>query len=150
MAKTIELTPKATKWIFIVNGTINLALGISQILQADSMGTWGSVLGTILVLAGPLMIIYGVILFNPVNKLTPKVHVDENGILIKEDIHKGQRRIDWGNVKEITYKSFELNFLLNDNNIEKVSLHTNGDISIEIKKTIRQFADDRQIRIIGG
>jgi len=76
--------------------------------------------------------------------------VDENGILIKEDIHKGQRRIDWGNVKEITYKSFELNFLLNDNNIEKVSLHTNGDISIEIKKTIRQFADDRQIRIIGG
>jgi len=150
MTKTIELTPKATKWIFIFNGTINSVIGISQLLRTDSMTTWGSVLGIILAFTGPLMILYGIILFNSGNKLTPRVNVDENGILIKTDIHKGQRKIDWENVKEITYKPFELSFLLKNDDVETVNLQTNGAISIVIKKTIRQFADDRQIRVIGG
>jgi HSP20 family molecular chaperone IbpA len=76
--------------------------------------------------------------------------VDENGILIKEDIHKGQRKIDWKNIKEITYRPFELNFHLTDNNTETVILTTNGEISVDVKRTIREFADGRQIKIVGG
>ena len=150
MKKTIELTSKWTKWMFIINGTINSAIGTNQLLLSDSMPNWGAILGIILVLAGPLMIIYGVILFYPTNKLTPKVQIDETGIMITEGIHKKQIKIDWTNVKEITYKAFELNFLLNDSNTEIVNLQTNAETSIEIKKTLRHFADDRQIEIIGG
>ena len=147
---TIELTPKTTKWIFLFNGIINSGLGLRQLSTADSWTSWGSVLGLVLIIAGPLMIIYGVILFNRTNKLTPKVQVDDNGITVKADIHKGQRQIAWRNVKEITYKPFELNFHLTDNSIETVNLSTSGEISLDIKKTIRQFADDRQIKIVGG
>jgi hypothetical protein len=147
---TIELTPKTTKWIFVFNGIINSGLGLRQLSVADSWTSWGSVLGLLLTITGPLLLIYGLILFNRANKLTPKVQVDNDGITIKEDIHKIQRRIDWRNVREINYKPFELNFHMTDNNTETVNLSTNGEISLNIKKTIRQFAEDKQIKIVGG
>lgn len=150
MINTIELTPKSTKWIFVFNGIINSALGLRQLYTADSWTSWASILGLLLIIAGPLLLIYGLILFSRTNKLTPKVQVDNNGIIIKEDLHKGQRQIDWKNIKEITYQPFELNFHLTDNNTETVNLATNGDISIDVKRLIRQFADDRQIKIVGG
>lgn len=150
MTRTIELTPKSTKWIFVINGIINTGLGLRHLSISESWTHWTSLLGLLLIIAGPLMFIYGLVLFGRTNKLTPKIQVDENGILVKEDIHKKQRRIDWKNIKEITYRPFELNFLLADDNTEKVILTTNGEISIEVKKTIREFADERQIKIVGG
>jgi hypothetical protein len=150
MTKTIELTPKSTKWIFVVNGVINSGLGIRQILAADSWTNWGSILGLLLIVVGPLMVMYGLILFVPESRLTPKIKVDENGIFIKEDIHKVKRLIDWKNIKEITYRPYELNFHLADNNTETVNLATNREISIKVKRTIREFADGRQIKIVGG
>lgn len=150
MTKTIELTPKTAKWIFIFNGIVQTALGLRHLSTSDSLTVWGSVLGLLLVIAGPISLIYGLILFNQTNRLTPKVQVDDNGIKIKQDFYKRQRTIEWGKVKEITYKSFELNFHLKDNNIETVNLSTTGEISLDIKRTIRQFADERQIKILGG
>jgi hypothetical protein len=150
MTKTIELTPKSTKWIFLFNGITNSAIGLQQLLTTDSWAGWGSLFGIVLIVAGPLMLIYGAILFSRTNKLTPKIKVDEIGILIKEDIHKGQIKIDWENVKEITYRPFELNFHLTDNSTETVNLTTSGEISVDVKRTIREFADGKQIRIVGG
>ncbi len=150
MRKSIALTPNATKWSYIISGTINLALGISHFLKAASLTNWESIVGAFIGIAGILVILFGVFSSNPANKLMPMVQVDETCILVKEDLHKRERKIDWKNIKEITYKSFELDFLLDDNNREIINLRTNGEISIEIKKTIRRFAGDRQIKIIGG
>ncbi len=150
MTKTIELTPKTTKWILIINGLINTGIGISQIYIADSWTSWGFLLGLLLIVAGPLFIMYGIVLFSRTNKLIPKIQVDKNGILIKEDIHKGQRKIDWENLKEITYGPFELNFHLSDNKTETVILDTNAAISVDVKRTIREFAEGRPIKIVGG
>ena len=147
---TIELTPKTTKWIFLFNGIVNSGVGLRLLLTADSWTSWTSILGLLLIIAGLLLFIYGIILFNRTNKLTPKVQIDDTGITIKEDLHKKQRQIDWRSVKEISYKPFELNFHLTDNNIETVNLSTSGEISLDIKKTIRHFADERQIKIVGG
>lgn len=150
MEKIIELTPKTTKWIYLVNGLVNCFVGYLQFLRRDSWTNWATILGIVLVIAGPIMITYSLILFNSRNKLTPKVQLDETGISIKQDIHKRLVRIEWINIKEITYKSFELTFQLVDGEIETVSLPTNAETSITIKKTIRQIADDRQLKIIGG
>lgn len=95
MTKIIELTPKSTKWIFVINGIIYTGLGLRQLSISESWTHWTSIIGLLLIVAGPLMFTYGLILFGQTNKLTPKIQVDENGILIKENIHKGQRRIDW-------------------------------------------------------
>jgi hypothetical protein len=150
MKRTIELTPKYTKWIFIFNGIVNTAIGINMILQSNTWMHWTSIVNILLIIGGPVLFVYGIILFGPFKKLTPKVQVDDQGLFIKKDIHKKEINIDWANVKEITYKSFELDFLLNDNNIETVNLPTTAAISIEIKNTVRKFSDEKQIKIIGG
>lgn len=150
MKKTIELTPKFTKWGFVINGTVNTAIGLNLVLQADTWLHWVTIGGIFLVLAGPILVIYAIILFNPNNKITPKVQLDEKGIYIKQDLHKRALKIDWSNIKEIAYKTFELDFLLNNHNTETVSLQTTAEISIEIKKAIRKLADGKQINIIGG
>ena len=89
-------------------------------------------------------------LVNTFSKQAPKVMVDENGFYIKPDVLKKRIVIDWANVKEITYKTFEIDFLLNSNEVEIVNLPTSPDKSIEVKKAIREFAGSAQINIIGG
>ena len=150
MRETIELTPKSTRWIFVINGVINSVLGLRLLLTTDSWMNWSSILGLLLIVAGPLMLMYGLILFGRNNRLIPQIQVGENEILIKEDIHKIQRRVDWQNIKQITYSPFELIFHLTDNNTETVSLTSNEKISMAVKTTIRRFADGRQIKIVGG
>ena len=150
MKKTIELTPKFTKWGFIFNGIFNTAIGINLLFQSDSWFHWTSILAIFLVIAGPMVLIYGIILFNPFNKFAPKVQIDDQGLLIKNDIHKKLIKIDWEDIQEITYKTFELDFLLNNNNMVTVNLPTTANKSVEIKRTIRNFTEMKNIKIIGG
>lgn len=150
MYRTIELTPKSTKWIYLFNGLVNTAIGINILVQSESWIHWSSILSILLVIAGPLLFVYGIILFYPSNKLTPTIQIDKQGLNINRDIFKKAVQIDWTNIKEITFKSFELDFKLDDNNIESVNLPTTAEKSIEIKKIISDFCDKKQIKIIGG
>ena len=150
MKRIIELTPKSTKWIFLFNGAVNTAIGINIILELNSWIHWTSILGFILIVAGPILFFYGLILFNSSNKLNLRIEVNEQGLKINRDIFKKVISIDWTDIKEITYKSFELDFKLDNNRIEIVNLPTTADKSIEIKKTIREYCDRKKITIIGG
>ena len=151
MKKTIELTPKSTKWIYIFNGIANTFVGINTLLLGDVLNHWIFLtIALSLVIVGPTSFIYAIILFNPYGKIAPSVQIDEKVILIKSDLHKRAQSIQWESIKEITYKSFELDFLLLDNKSEKITLPTSAAISIDIKKTIREFAGAKQINIIGG
>lgn len=96
------------------------------------------------------MFFYGLILFSPSNNLNPKISINEQGLIIKEDIFKKVISIDWTDIKEITYKTFELDFLLINNNMVTVNLPTTANKSVEIKKTIRNFSEQKNIKIIGG
>lgn len=150
MTRIIELTPKSTKWFFLFNGVVNTAIGINSILQVNSWIHWTSILGIILVVGGPILFFYGLILFSPSNKLNPKIAINEQGLVIKGDIFKEVISIDWTDIKEITYKTFELEFLLNENNLVTVNLPTTANKSVEIKKTIRNFSEQKHIKINGG
>ena len=150
MTKTIELTPKSTKWIYVMNGVILSGIGLRQLYSIDSWTHWTSILGLLLIICGPLFFIYGMILFSVTNRLTPKIRVDANGVLIKESIRTEQKIVDWKNVREIIYSPYELNFHFIDNHTETVNLRTSKAISVDVKKTIREFADGRQIKIVGG
>lgn len=150
MKKTIELMPKSTKWFFVFNGVVNTAIGINLLFQSDSWIHWTSILSAFLIIAGPMLLVYGIFLFNPFNKLVPKVQIDDHGLLIKNDIHQREIKIDWKDIHEITFKTFELNFLLFDDHTVSVNLPTTANKSVEIKKNIRNFSEQKNIKIIGG
>ena len=150
MKKTIELTPKSTKWFFVYNGVVNTAIGINALLSTNSWIHWTSILGIILIVSAPILLIYGLILFRPSNKLIPRITINERGLIIKGDIFKKVISVDWTDVREITYRSFALDLKLSDNSIKTLNLPTTADKSIEIKKTIREFSDNKNIIIEGG
>jgi hypothetical protein len=150
MKKTIELTPKSTKWFFVYNGVVNTAIGINSLLLNNSWIHWTSILGIILIVSGPILFIYGLILFRPSNTIIPRITINERGLIIKGDIFKKVISIDWTDVKEITYRSFALDLKLSDKSIKTLDLPTTADKSIEIKKSIREICDNKNITIEGG
>ncbi|CAN5357859.1 hypothetical protein BH09BAC3_BH09BAC3_09690 [soil metagenome] len=156
MKKTILLTQNSngltttvSKWLFIMLGLFSVITGVRD-LTGVTLTNWGLGIGISLLLSGFLMLTLGLILFNPTNKFAPKVVIDENEIKIREDIHKRTKSIIWTDIKEITFKSFALDFLLSDNRNELIILRTNGETSVEIKKAVREIANKKSINIIGG
>ncbi len=154
MKKTILLTQNGlggtvSKWLFVIVGFSNSINGARNLTETP-LTNWGLGLGILLVASGLLMVTLGLILFNPTNMFAPKFVIDDNEIQIREDVHVKTKTIKWNDMKEITYKSFALDFLLNDNSNKLVILRTNGDTSVEIKKSIREIADKKSINIIGG
>ena len=123
--------------------------GITQ-LNKSPLNTGGVVLGIILLSIGLLIILWGIILFNPKIWFLPKVSVDENSILIREGILTKTRQTNWKDVKEITFKSFELDILRTDNSRDLIMLKTNAQTSIEVKKLLREIADRKSVMIMGG
>jgi hypothetical protein len=89
-------------------------------------------------------------LFRPSNTIIPRITINERGLIIKGDIFKKVISIDWTDVKEITYRSFALDLKLSDKSIKTLDLPTTADKSIEIKKSIREICDNKNITIEGG
>ncbi|HEY9046311.1 MAG TPA: hypothetical protein VIN08_10465 [Ohtaekwangia sp.] len=152
MKKTILLTQNGlrrtvSKWLFIILGLSNSINGVRNLTETP-LTNWG--LGILLLTSGLLIATLGLILFNPTNMFAPKFVIDDNEIQIREDVHVKTKAINWKDIKEITYKSFALDFLLNDNSNKLIILRTTGETSVEIKKSIREIADKKSISITGG
>ncbi len=143
------LNQPVTKWLFIILGLFNLVRGIAD-LVGTSLTNWSLLIGLLLAVSGLALLIFGLILFDPKNKLAPKVVVDENEISIREDIFNRTKNIKWNELKQIDFKSFALDFLFNDSRTLLVILKTTGETSKEIKKAIREMADKKSVNIIGG
>lgn len=130
--------------------------GVSQTTQGirhldDTPLTTGDIVfGGFLLLTGLLLIFLGFTLFSSTVKFSPKISVDDEKLIIREDVFKKTKIIDWKDIKEITFKSFALDILLNDNKEKLVILRTNAEVSIEVKKLVREMADRRNITVKGG
>ncbi len=84
----------------------------------------------------------GFILFNPKNKFSPKIEIDENNILIREDVYL--------RTKKIQFKSFALDFLFNNGKSLLVVLRTTNEGSMEVKKSLMEIASKKSIQIVAG
>jgi hypothetical protein len=154
MKKTFLLTrhkfaPKTSKSLFGICGTINLVNGIRNLSQ-DYLTNWELIFGVLTVLCGLLIIILGFVLFNPDHKLSPKIAIDEDLILIRENIFKKTKQIHWNDLSQISFRSFALDFIYKNNTIEPLQLKTSAERSLEIKRSLREIADKKSVNITGG
>ena len=156
MKKTISLLenqglPLAVrKWGTTIFGLFNLTIGIRYLGEYQLTNLVIGLGSSLLIVSGLIMFIIGLILFNPTSKLAPKFEIDDIEINIKEAIHKRTKSIKWTNIKEITFKSFALEFSLTGDKMELVILKVDGATALEIKKALREFAEKKSITVIGG
>ena len=90
------------------------------------------------------------ILFNPKNKFSPKIEIDENNISIREDVYLRTKKINWDELKQIQFKSFALDFLFNNGKSLLVVLRTTNEGSMEVKKSLMEVASKKSIQIVAG
>lgn len=154
MKQTFLLTkslthPFTSRWILLILALINLTSGIRNLLQAP-VGNYDILLSILLIVSGIVLIIMVFTIYNPTSSISPKLIIDEKGITVKEQVSGEINTIAWNDIRQITYGSGELKFLLTDNRNETVGLVANADTIVSIKNVIRGIADEHSIEIIGG
>lgn len=149
MKKTILLgekgmiSSKISKWLLGILGLLWFAFGTLKI-YADGVSI-GSI-GYIII--GLILIVYSVLIFTA-NPFAPKVSISENEIKIKRKVFSRSVNILWTNIESIEFDQYLIVFNLKDG-IEEFDYSTNAEISIEIKSSIREAAENKHIEVKGG
>ena len=140
-AKSTRANATVSKLLFILLGLSGLIRGGFDLASATS-AFWSTTIALLLVVSGIMMLMLGFILFNPKNKFSPKIEIDENNILIREDVYL--------RTKKIQFKSFALDFLFNNGKSLLVVLRTTNEGSMEVKKSLMEIASKKSIQIVAG
>ncbi len=154
MSKTIILginsnfLPSTSKWAFYLIGLTYSISGTINLMQ-NSIDTTETIFGSTMMIGGVLVIIYGYMQFSESSKYAPRVRVDENEIELKNSFTKPVKRIKWIEVKKIEFDAYQLIFQLSGGPLV-FSYVSNPDVSIEIKKLIRETAEEKNIEVVGG
>lgn len=148
-AKSKRANATVSKLLFILLGLSGLIRGGFDLASATST-FWSTTIALLLVVSGIMMLMLGFILFNPKNKFSPKIEIDENNISIREDVYLRTKKINWDELKQIQFKSFALDFLFNNGKSLLVVLRTTNEGSMEVKKSLMEIASKKSIQIVAG
>lgn len=148
MEKTIlfaagQVSPKAGKWIFSIIGILNLLLGIRKLtmqgINFDSVFTF---------FLGVGFLFYGLVIFTSTS-FTPKIVINETEIRVKKKFFGTTQLIEWMNVQSIRFGPYNIAFQLDDRN-ETIDYEATAETSMEIKSTIRESAEQKNIPLTDG
>lgn len=110
---------------------------------------FGLIIGIILVPGGIVYSVYGLLAFSKSSKYAPRVEVDSGSLVFKNGVLKEPKTIRWNKIKQIEFASSRLVFSMPDS--EYAFLYdTQAETSKEIKSTIREMAESKQIKVTGG
>jgi hypothetical protein len=108
-----------------------LAFGVSQII------------------VGILMFFYALVGFSSSSKFAAKVKVDELTIELKNSFWKASTILNWSDISSIQLQSFNVIFNLKDSSTS-FSYTSNAETSVDIKRTLGECAEQKNIEVTGG
>ena len=154
MGKTIlvgmnnKFSASANKWLFSLTGLLFLISGGFNI-YTNNLEPFGFILGILMLIGGCYYVFYGLFGFSENSKFASKVKVDESMIELKNSLWKPSVTLNWADLSSIKFQPYEIIFQLQDSS-NSFSYNSNSDISRTIKQTIREFAEQKEIEVIGG
>lgn len=137
------ISNKASKWISIIIGMLYIVLGS---LKTYEQGSSFDSLGWLVLGIG--LLLYGLLVFAPTS-LTPKMRINNNQVGLKNKIFGKTTDVMWKDVQSIEFGQFMITFKLKDRE-EVLTYNSNPDASIEIKSSIRELAESKNIQVSGG
>lgn len=139
---------KTNKIMWVFSGVLYIGTGLIQFYrhqdEAISFFVW-----ILLILGGLYLILYGFVGLSEKSKYAPKVLLNEDYIHIKKSFWKPAKQLKWNNVSAINYQSYQIDFRLNKETYS-FTYNTSSHTSIEIKRAIRELAENKGIEVIGG
>jgi hypothetical protein len=154
MSKTIligmnnKFSASANKWLFSLTGLLFLVNGGFNI-YSNNLEPFGLILGILMLIGGCYYVFYGLFGFSENSKFASKLKVDDLTIELKNSLWKPSTKLKWSQLSSIKFQSYEIIFQLG-NSSSSFSYNSNSDVSIAIKQTIRDFAERKNVEVIGG
>lgn len=129
----------------IILGFSILALYISAYLSSGEP----TLVNPYMVFMATSFIITGTIGLSKKSRFSPKIKIEENALTIKEGLWSGISRFNWDDIKQIKLGSYKI-WVTSNGKEKKFNLDSTSQISIEIKKAIREIGLQKNITVIGG
>ncbi|MEO1054828.1 MAG: hypothetical protein AAFX87_29615 [Bacteroidota bacterium] len=126
---------------FIVSGTIRIIEPVNS--------KWDAVLAISMLTIGVIYLIMSYVVFSKHPKLARRIAFNENGMAYKVNLFKPLQNISWDKISQIELRPYRINLFLGKEK-KTVSYVAPYDVSIDIKKTVREFAGFRNITVVGG
>ena len=164
MEKTIligtnnKFSAKTNKWLKSLSGLFMIIVGIGQIwninsnnIEQNDLNLWGAwnLLWIAVILIGIFQIVFGLTAFSINSEYAMRLKVNDSQIEFKSTYFKSATQLNWNDIKQIKLDAYQINFQLDKRN-EVFRYGSNSNISIEIKKTLREIAEEKNIPVIGG
>ena len=91
----------------------------------------------------------GLTAFSQNSKFALRVKIDNNSIELKNNFFKPVTQLNWTDLQSIEFGLYEISFQLTGTT-KVFSYDSNANVSRDIKKTIREFAERKNVMVIGG
>jgi hypothetical protein len=145
MPKTIALTSRFQKLLYIFMGVMSISVSIRSFYQSDFQITGLLLVNIAFIITGMAFIIYSILLF----WFSPQIHVDNKMIIYKEGILKESQSIDGSNISRIDYNPYKIEFYLSDRTIKTLKIKSTAETTLAVKRLIREFAEMNHLDIRG-
>ena len=156
MSKTIligmnnKFSVKANRWLFSLTGLLLLTNGVYLIYNYNnSLEPIGLILVILILFVGFYYGMIGLTAFSQNSKFALRVKIDNNSIELKNNFFKLVTQLNWTDLQSIEFGLYEISFQLTGTT-KVFSYDSNAAVSREIKKTIREFAERKNVMVIGG
>ena len=129
--------------IFIAVGGMNISL--------KTFNTYMIVLNVILMLLGLYYLISGLFLLAPGSRYAPRIEMDEDGVLIKDDIFHRSKYYDWTGIAGISFGIYKFTVQLKSGKTQTFQLNfQQEDINEEITSSLTEIGMLKNIIITGN
>lgn len=143
-----KLSKKILITIRIINGIAIILWGIFFIRNYD-FNPYELIFLSLVVLTSTLYISYIFIITSEKSNLSPKVKVDDSEILLRNSLWNKNLIIKWIDISSIAFQPYKI-VIRSQDSLSSFSYETNAETSREIKQTIRDFAERKNVEVIGG
>ncbi len=134
--------------LFIAQGIISI-----NYLFSNTASRGFKIISFILIVCWFIGAIYltlmAVLAFSESSKYAPRIKVDDNQLELKKSVFKAAEILKWQDIKKIEFGQYQLNLRLADKDFS-FTYKRNRNISLDIKKAIREIAELKNIEIQGG
>ncbi len=145
---TNYVSAKTNRFMWIIGAVVYIGIGISQIYRYEDE-KFGFIVWSYLILGGLYLLGYSFLGLSEKSKYAPKVLLNEDYILIKKSFWKPAKQLNWNNISSIKYQSYQIDFRGNKETYT-FTYDTSSATSIEIKRAIRELAENKRMQVISG
>ncbi len=140
---------KAQRGLFFFAGAIFVAQGFFYLITGMGWPMLSIPLSILIILGGAYHFFMGIAISSERSKYSPKVKLSDDEIVFRLEPFKANIVIQWADIRSISLMSYSLAFELAESR-KVIKYRTSGEISIEIKEAIRDFAEQKGVIVDGS